>query len=89
MACEVGGVGGLGSGSAGLGYAFLPLSSAWLGSARVSSARLGLARLVSARHFQFLAPRQPPLKTICTLLRHVRFHALPSKLNAMSTGVVN
>ena len=63
MACEVGGVDGLGSGLARLGYAFLPLSSAWLRAAHVGSARLSLARLASRPAiFDFLASRQPPLK---------------------------
>ena len=68
MACEVGGVDGLGSGSSRLGLATRLFHSARLGSARPASALLVSAWLGSSRPaiFNFLAPRQPPLKTTCS-----------------------
>ena len=75
MACEVGGVDGLGSGSSQLGLATRLFHSAWLGSVRVGSARLVLARLVLARHLRFLGSQAatpknylyitPPRKVPC------------------------
>ena len=64
MACEVGGVDGLGSGSAQLGLATRLFHSARLGSARSASALLVSSWPGSSwpAIFDFLAPRQPPLK---------------------------
>ena len=90
MACEVGGVHGLGSGLARLG-----LATRFFHSARLSSARPTSALLVSAWLCLLLGPlcsifgfQAATPQTTCTSPRHVRFHALACKLSAMSTRIL-
>ena len=91
MACEVGGVDGLGSGLARLGLTGRFFHSARLGSVRPTSALLVSAwlGLLLGPPFAIFGFQAATPQTTCTSPRHVRLHALACKLSTMSTRILN